>query len=104
MSRKCNLVEGKSVLSGNNVSHSKRKTRRKFLPNLSSYSLYSETLGAYVKFRASHSAIRSVEHNYGLDSFLFSKKDSELAPDARKVKKRILKAQAKKSAGTAEIK
>lgn len=33
MSRKCTIC-GKTAMSGNNVSHSKRKTRRKFNPNL----------------------------------------------------------------------
>lgn len=36
MSRVCQ-VTGKGVLSGNNVSHSNRKTRRRFLPNLQTH-------------------------------------------------------------------
>ena len=33
MSRKCELT-GKKAMSGNNVSHAKNRTKRKFLPNL----------------------------------------------------------------------
>ena len=43
MSRRCALT-GKGVMSGNNVSHAKNKTRRRFLPNLQSATFPSETL------------------------------------------------------------
>ena len=38
MSRKCELT-GKKAMSGNNVSHAKNRTKRKFLPNLKNVSL-----------------------------------------------------------------
>ena len=38
MSRKCTIC-GKSAISGNKVSHSKRRTRRKFNPNLQKISI-----------------------------------------------------------------
>jgi large subunit ribosomal protein L28 len=40
MSRRCELT-GKGVLSGHTVSHSNRKTKRRFLPNLCSVTLQS---------------------------------------------------------------
>lgn len=43
MSRVCELT-GVSVQSGHNVSHSQRKTKRKFLPNLQNVSLFSDSL------------------------------------------------------------
>jgi len=43
MTRRCEL-SGKSVLSGNNVSHANNKTRRRFLPNLQRVSVISESL------------------------------------------------------------
>ena len=43
MARRCELT-GKAVLTGNNVSHAKRRTKRRFLPNLCNVTLESEAL------------------------------------------------------------
>ncbi len=97
MSRRCQLT-GKGVLSGNNVSHANNKTRRRFLPNLQDASLLSDTLGASVKMRLSTRAIRTVEHNGGIDAFLLSTPDSRLPAEALVIKRRIARAGAKKAA------
>ena len=93
MSRRCELT-GKGPMSGNNVSHAKNRTRRRFLPNLNDTSLMSETLGRTVKLRISASALRTVDHRGGLDAFLAKARDEELSANALKVKKEIAKAQA----------
>ena len=58
MSRVCELT-GKKVMTGNNVSHAKNRTRRRFLPNLQNSSLFSEILNKPVKFRVSSSALKN---------------------------------------------
>ena len=78
MSRVCELT-GKRVMSGNNVSHAKNRTRRRFLPNLTTATLMSDVLGRSVKFRLSTHALRSVEHNDGLDNFLLKAKNEVLS-------------------------
>ena len=88
MSRVCELT-GKSVMSGNNVSHAMNRTRRRFLPNLQQVSLPSEILGRALKFRISANALRSVEHNGGIDAFLMKAKDAQLSSKALKLKKQI---------------
>lgn len=93
MSRVCELT-GKGPMTGNNVSHAKNRTRRRFLPNLNDVTLQSETLGRSVKFRISAAALRSVDHRGGLDAYLAKAKDTELSVHALKVKKEIAKAQA----------
>ena len=93
MSRRCEL-SGKGVLTGNNVSHSNIKSRRRYLPNLNPVSLESETLGRTFRFRIAASTLRTVDHRGGLDAFLAKAKDAELSPRALKVKKEIAKAQA----------
>jgi len=93
MSRRCELT-GKGPMSGNNVSHAKNRTRRRFLPNLNDTSLMSETLGRTFKMRISASALRTVDHRGGLDAFLAKAKDEELSANALKIKKDIAKAQA----------
>ena len=90
MARRCELT-GKDVLSGHKVSHSSRKTKRKFLPNLTNVSRISDALGRTVKLRVSASALRTVEHRGGLDGFLAKSSDAELSRDALKVKRDIAK-------------
>ncbi len=97
MSRRCEIT-GKGVLTGNNVSHANNKTRRRFLPNLQELSLLSDVLGTTVRMRLSTRAIRTIEHNGGLDGFLLGTPDRRLAPEALQIKRRIERAQAKKAA------
>jgi len=91
MSRVCELT-GKGPMVGNNVSHAKNRTRRRFLPNLNDVSLMSESLARSFKLRITASALRSVDHRGGLDAFLAKAKDSELSDRALKIKKELAKA------------
>ena len=92
MSKRCQIT-GKGVMSGNNVSHAKNRTRRKFLPNLQRTSMNSEILGRNVSLRISTSAIRTIEKHGGLDAFLLQARNAELADDARSLKREILSVQ-----------
>ena len=91
MSRVCEL-SGKGPMTGNNVSHAKNRTRRRFLPNLNDVTLQSEVLGRGIKFKISAAALRTVDHRGGLDAFMAKAKDTELSDNALKVKKEIAKA------------
>ena len=97
MSRVCELT-GKGPMTGNNVSHAKNRTRRRFLPNLNDVTLQSEALGRSFRLRISASALRTVDHRGGLDAFMAKAKDSELSAKALKIKKDIAKAQAEATA------
>jgi large subunit ribosomal protein L28 len=97
MSRRCGIT-GKGVLTGNNVSHANNKTRRRFLPNLQQTSFFSDVLGTSIQMRLSTRGIRTVEHNGGLDAFLLGTPDRALTVEAKVLKRRIEKAQAKKAA------
>lgn len=91
MSRVCELT-GKGPMVGNNVSHAKNRTRRRFLPNLNDVTLMSEVLDQSFKLRISAAALRTVDHRGGLDAFLAKAKDADLSPRALKIKKDIAKA------------
>ena len=93
MAKRCQIT-GKTVMSGNNVSHANNKTRRRFLPNLQETSLMSDTLGRPVRVRLTASAIRTVEHKRGLDDYLLSAKESVLSPEMAKLRRQIKKARA----------
>ena len=90
MSRVCELT-GKRVMTGNNVSHANNRTRRRFLPNLVQATLISDTLGRSVTLRITTHALRSVEHNNGLDNFLLKQRDADLSDKALKLKTEIKK-------------
>ena len=90
MSRVCELT-GKGVMTGNNVSHAKNRTRRRFLPNLNQVTLASDSLGETFRMRVTSHALRSVEHRGGLDAFLLKQADADLSLKAQRVKRRVKK-------------
>lgn len=97
MSRRC-AITGKGVQSGNNVSHSNIKSRRRFLPNLQVNSLMSDLLQEPVRLRLSTHGLRSIEHKGGLDAFLLSTPSAKLTTELRQIKRRVVKAQAARAA------
>jgi large subunit ribosomal protein L28 len=90
MSRRCELT-GKAVQSGNLVSHSNRKTRTRFLPNLCNVTLISDALGRSVRLRVAAAALRSVEHRGGLDAFLIKAREDELSQTCKVLRRDIIK-------------
>jgi large subunit ribosomal protein L28 len=87
MAWRCELT-GKTRQIGHRVSHSNRKTKRRFLPNLQTISLLSDTVGA-VRLRLSTNAIRTIEHKGGIDEFLKGTPDRKLSPAILRLKRRI---------------
>ena len=100
MSRRCQIT-GKGVLTGNNVSHANNRTRRRFLPDLQDTSLLSDILGVAVRMRLTTRAIRTIEHRGGIDAYLLETPDGRLSVDAKALKRRLLRAQAKRTASQA---
>ncbi len=90
MARRCELT-GKETQFGHNVSHSNRRTNRRFSPNLQKVTLQSELLRCSVRLRVSTRALRSVQHSGGLDRFLLTTSDAKLAEPALRLKRKIKK-------------
>ena len=67
MSWRCELT-GKTRQIGHRVSHSNRKTKRRFLPNLLNVTLMSDSLGRSVRLRISANALKTIDHRGGLDA------------------------------------
>ncbi|MFK8104093.1 MAG: 50S ribosomal protein L28 [Saprospiraceae bacterium] len=59
MSKVCELT-GKRPITGNNVSHSNRKTKRRFLPNLQKKRFFIPELGKWITLKVSTSALRNI--------------------------------------------
>jgi large subunit ribosomal protein L28 len=60
MSRVCQ-VTGTRPISGNNVSHAHKKTRRRFLPNLHSHRFWLESENRFVRLKVSHKGLRTID-------------------------------------------
>ena len=68
MSKVCQLT-GKRPISGNNVSHSNRKTRRRFLPNLHKKRFFIPELDKWVTLKVCSKALRSI-NKLGIYAYL----------------------------------
>ncbi len=90
MSRMCELT-GTKPMTGNNVSHSNARTKRRFLPNLLDVKLRSETLDQSFKLKIAAKALRTVDKLGGLDGFLAKAKPDQLSEKAAKIKRDIEK-------------
>ncbi|MGB0466799.1 MAG: 50S ribosomal protein L28 [Pontibacterium sp.] len=68
MAKVC-MVTGKRPVTGNNVSHSQRKTRRRFLPNLHWHRFWVESENKFVRLRVSSKGMRIIDKK-GIDVVL----------------------------------
>lgn len=84
-------LTGKKVQFGNNVSHSKRRTRRQFKPNIQKVSLASDALGCDVSLNIAVRTLRTVQKKGGLDAYLLAMPDSQLAEEGLRLKRRVRK-------------
>ncbi|MEY3197237.1 MAG: hypothetical protein RLZZ59_605 [Pseudomonadota bacterium] len=89
MSRKCELTS-RAVQSGHKVSHSERKTNRKWLPNLHPVTLVSDILGQSYNLRITARALKTIEIKGGLDAFLIGAKKNLLSKKAQLIQKQLL--------------
>ncbi len=60
MSRVCQ-VTGKRPMAGNNVSHAKNRTRRRFLPNLHNHRFWVESEKRFVTLKVSSKGMRTID-------------------------------------------
>lgn len=90
MSKKCELL-AVSVMSGNKVSHSNRKTRRRFLPNLKNISFKSDVLGVDLSLKVAASTLRTVNKFGNIDNFLVNYRYLKLTEVAQKLRRQIKK-------------
>ena len=90
MARRCELT-GTDTQFGHNVSHSNRKTNRRFAPNIQPVSLHSEALGRDITLRITTRALRTVTKKGGLDRFLLDTADHKLPAEALRLKNKVRK-------------
>ena len=96
MAWRCELT-GKTRQIGHRVSHSNRKTKRRFLPNLLNVTLISDALGRSVRLRISANALKTVDHRGGLDGFLLKARNEDLSDKVLDLKRQLVKKRASAS-------
>jgi large subunit ribosomal protein L28 len=62
-------ITGKTALTGNNVSHSNKKTKRRFNPNLKIKRFWSEEEGRWITLKVSAAGMKNI-NKWGLDAAL----------------------------------
>jgi len=91
MSRVDQILKSSFILFGNKVSHSNRKTRRKFSFNIQTFRFYSNILKKKICFNSTPSTLRTITKHDGIDNFLLGVKNIKLSPSALKIKKKIIR-------------
>ncbi|HPD64919.1 MAG TPA: 50S ribosomal protein L28 [Bacteroidia bacterium] len=75
MARVCELT-GKRPMVGNHVSHSNKKTKRRFLPNLQMKNFFIPETGQTIRLKISTSALRTINKK-GLYNYLLELEKKE---------------------------
>ncbi|MBF0624881.1 MAG: 50S ribosomal protein L28 [Magnetococcales bacterium] len=85
MARKLSLG-GKSPQTGNKVSHSNRKTKRKWMPNMQKKALFSNALGRTIQSNISTSLLRTLDRVGGIDNYLLRTDPDKLTAHQRRLR------------------
>lgn len=75
MTKACQIT-GKRPTTGNNVSHAKNKTRRRFLPNLHKRRIWVESENRYITLKVSAKGLRMID-KLGIEAVLAKLKNKE---------------------------
>ena len=68
MAKRCEIC-GKGPMTGNNVSHSKVHTKRRFMPNLQSRRFFIESENRWISLRLTNAGLRTIDKK-GIDVVL----------------------------------
>lgn len=89
MTCKCELT-GVAPQFGNKVSHSQRKTRRRFNPNLKNITCHSDLMGQSYALRVAARTIRTIEKSDGFDAFMLKANSLKMSKKAQRIKRSIV--------------
>lgn len=89
------LYAGKTRLTGNHVSPSKRHVKRAWLPNVQRKALWSDLLGRSISLNVTTAALRNIDRLGGLDEYILNTPPSKLASEKGEALRRQLNAQLK---------
>ncbi len=90
MSKFCE-ISGVGPFSGNNVSHSNVKTRKRWLPNIKNKKYFVPELSQHLVLSLSARTIRSIDKQGGITNALLKAKEVNLSPRLQKIRTQITK-------------
>lgn len=102
MARVCDLT-GTKPFSGNKVSHSNRKTRTKWMPNLKDKRYTIPELSRVVTLKLSTRAIRTIDKLGGITPAIMKAKTDKMTERGLKLRNEILKVRRELSAGKKKL-
>ena len=97
------LYHGRDVRSGNTISHSHTKTKRKFYPNVQNKRVWSETLDTWVRFKMTTAAMKAIDNYGGIDNYLLSLDEPSVQDGPHILKMRDMVARSKFHDGTLKV-
>ncbi|KDE06626.1 hypothetical protein MVLG_03121 [Microbotryum lychnidis-dioicae p1A1 Lamole] len=87
------LYDGRSLQSGSQIGETfSSKTRRRWLPNVQTKRIYSESLKAFLKLRVTTGALRTMDNCGGLDQYLFRMKQERLGKKGLELRQMVMQA------------
>ena len=78
MSKVCQIT-GKKVMHGNNVSHSNKRTKRTFAPNLKIKKFYVPELGEWVVLKVSAAGLRTIDKKGVFQAIMDAAEDGNIS-------------------------
>lgn len=73
------LYHGKDIQFGHSISHSHTKTKRRWYPNVVNKRVFSQSLNDWVRFKMTTKAMKVIDDVGGIDNYLLSLEDKEVA-------------------------
>jgi len=92
------LLGGKTLMYGKNVSESKKKTLRTWSPNIQTKHLFSSALNRTLHIQLTTSCLRNIKKWGGLDTYLFKTKPEELGEKGMWLRRSVIAAHATRKA------
>lgn len=64
------LYHGKDIRSGNTISFSHHRCKRKWYPNVINKKVWSESLNDWVRFQMTTAALKGIDYEGGIDNYI----------------------------------
>ncbi|KAJ4482320.1 hypothetical protein J3R30DRAFT_3285629 [Lentinula aciculospora] len=87
------LFQGKTKQYGNNVPHSKHKTRRTWLPNIQRKRFFSDSLNENVRVKVTTRALKTIKKHNGIDNYVLNMPTKTLGWEGMRIRLMVKSAQ-----------
>ena len=64
------LYNGKDVMFGHSISHSRTRSKKKWLPNVINKNVWSEALDDWIRFKMTTTTLKEIDNIGGIDNYM----------------------------------